>query len=317
MKKYLGIDIGGTAVKIGAISSNGVVFEKSEYSVSFDNYETPIIESVKKGVYRFFEQYTYCENDFSGIGVSATGQIDVHSGTVIGVGGNIKNWLNTNIKSILEEEFKLPVTVLNDANCMVIGEKWTGSAKGKDNVIGITIGTGVGGGIIVDGKILTGTLGIAGEIGHMIINFDGDQCSCGNRGCYERYASMSRLVKNVKESIIENNLDYEVSLINGRYIFSLAEAGDNFMQLKIDEWLKAIAAGAISLIHTFNPDTVIFGGGVSAQKDMFLEPLRKLIQEGAMVNFAKSVEIKAASLANDAGMVGAVAYCIQLESKKD
>lgn len=308
MKQYLGLDIGGTAVKIGIINDDGEVLEKQEYAVAFDGYETPIIVTVIKSLHQFLKQHNLKTDNFCGIGVSATGQIDVTTGTVIGVGGNIKNWLNTNIKLQLEDEFCLTTTVMNDANCMILAEQWKGNAKGKSHAIGITIGTGIGGGIIVDKKILTGALGCGGEIGHIIIQVDGEDCTCGNQGCYEHYASTSALVRKAKELVKQEYSSYPLDQVNGRFIFSQAQEGNKQIQQLIDQWIHYVAVGAISLIHIFNPEVVVFGGGVSSQEEMFIEPLSYKIKQGLMHNFSKEIEIKVAHFANDAGMIGAVAY---------
>ena len=196
--KYLGIDIGGTSVKLGLVTDKGKILASDNYEVAFDNYKTPIFETVKKSIERFLKDNSINKNELMGIGVSATGQVNSNTGVIVGVGGNIKNWCNTEIKKELEEIYNLKTTVINDANSMVIGEQWIGKAKNYKNIIGITIGTGVGGGIIVNSNVLLGNIGIAGELGHFSINSNGKVCTCGNICCYEQYASMTALIKNVK-----------------------------------------------------------------------------------------------------------------------
>ena len=198
MSTLLGIDIGGTAVKIGVVDENGNILLSDTRSVSFDGYKTPIMTTVI-GLAR--EIMARCEEKPVGIGVSATGQIDVHTGTVIGVGAHFGNWLGSNIKEMLEAEFSLPVTVINDANAAALGEQCFGRAKGKENALVVTIGTGVGGGIIENGRLIQGKRGIGGEIGHYIIDFDGEPCPCGSRGCFERYTSATALIYFGKEAV--------------------------------------------------------------------------------------------------------------------
>jgi len=308
--KYLGIDIGGTAVKIGIVSEKGEIVNKYSYDVAFDDYETPIFETVKKVIVTFLKDSNVEAKDLSGIGVSATGQIDSNIGSVVGVGGNIKNWCNTEIKRELESIYNVRTTVVNDANCMVIGEQWLGRAKGYRNVIGITIGTGVGGGIIVDSKILLGNIGIAGELGHFSIDTNGRKCTCGNVGCYERYASMTALVKEVKENYEKlGNIQFAKEKVNGMVIFSELERNKELQNI-VSEWIKNISKGLISLTHIFNPEIILIGGGVSKQEKLFIEPIREIVLNSVMKKFSQNLKIEAAMLGNDAGLVGAVYYNI-------
>ncbi len=301
---YLGIDIGGTAAKIGIVKDDGRILLTDSFSVSFDHYQTPIIDTVLKNTDAFLEKNNLSPSALSGIGVSATGQVNTLEGTIAGSAGHIANWLGTPVKAILEEHYHLPASVANDANCAVIGEQWQGAAKDCANVIMITVGTGVGGGIIVNNRLLSGAVGIAGELGHFTIKKDGVPCSCGNRGCYEQYASTTALVKKVREafpSLAPEGID-------GKYIFRETEAGNTAMKEIVQSWTEDIAAGLIGLIHIFNPERVIVGGGVSHQQELFIEPLRQAVCNGAMPCFRENLTLCAAELGNHAGLLGAVRY---------
>lgn len=300
---YLGIDIGGTDVKIGIIDKEGNVLYTSKYSVSFDAYETPILQTVIKSIHSFLDNSGIQIASIIGIGVSATGQIDANIGKVIGTGGHIKNYCGAEIKKEIEEAFQLPCTVMNDANCMLLGEVWKGSAQGYKNVVAYTIGTGIGGGIMVDGRILTGQAGLAGELGHMSIAYDGIQCSCGNRGCFEKYASTSALVNNVKKL---NLAIFQEQNIDGIKIFDQVRRGNLQVTEIVNQWIDAIACGTISLVHMFNPELIVIGGGISHEEDLLIKPLEKKIRETVMPAFQKNLKIKSADLGNTAGMIGAV-----------
>lgn len=303
MKKYIALDIGGTALKYGIVDENGTVLEMFEASVSFDHYQTPIITTILN----VLDQYITNANEFAGIAVSATGQIDSNLGKVIGVGGNIQNYLGTEIKQILETRYHLQTEVINDANAVVAAEKWIGAGKNAKNIVAITIGTGVGGGVYAQDTLLLGDKGIAGEIGHFSIDQNGDQCTCGNIGCYEQYASMSALVRKVKQTL---HLDY-----NGREIFERLNQPE--IKVIVDEWILSIAKGIVSLIHIFNPELILIGGGVSKQQEHFIIPLRKQVKQLAMPRFQDNLEIVSAELENSAGMVGAVYYFINKNHKKE
>ncbi|MDO5409379.1 MAG: ROK family protein [Lachnospiraceae bacterium] len=310
MKKiYMGIDIGGTAVKLGLVREDGEILARMEQSVSFDGYQTPVLTTVLLAAEKFLKENqtpggVLAETMPVGIGVSATGQVDSNEGVIAGTGGNMPGWEGSVVGPALKEKFNLPVTVANDANCMCLGEKWLGAAKDCNDFIGITIGTGIGGGIFTGGKILEGSRGLGGELGHFMTHArDGVSCTCKNRGCYERYAATTALVRRAKEA--------DPELIDGRHIFARAEAGDEMVLKLIEDWIEEIAAGLIGLIHIFNPEMVLIGGGVSSQQKLLIDPLAKKVKEGVMPAFAKNLTIRSAALNNDAGLAGAVYYYIQ------
>lgn len=309
--KYLGIDIGGTSVKLGLVTDKGKILASDNYEVAFDNYKTPIFETVKKSIERFLKDNSINKNELMGIGVSATGQVNSNTGVIVGVGGNIKNWCNTEIKKELEEIYNLKTTVINDANSMVIGEQWIGKAKNYKNIMGITIGTGVGGGIIVNSNVLLGNIGIAGELGHFSINSNGKVCTCGNIGCYEQYASMTALIKNVKEKYSDiGNLSISKEEINGKYIFDELEKGNKELESVVINWIDDIGKGLVSLTHIFNPEIIIIGGAVSKQEKLFIKPVRNYVLSHVMQKFGENLRVEAAELENSAGLVGAVYYNI-------
>ena len=309
---YLGIDIGGTAAKFGLVNGEGVMIsEVLEYPVKFDDYETPIIETVVKSAKEFMSKNNKTFFDINGIGVSATGGINSKLGIVEGSAGHIKNWKGTNIKKRLEAEFGMNTAVLNDANAAALGEMWKGAAKGRENVVVMTIGTGVGGGIIVDSKILLGSKGFAGEIGHIPVNVDGEKCSCENTGCIEHYGSTSALVRNIKNAVISGEIiGINEDEIDGRLIFKQVSAGNKAVIKYVDEWINYISAALVGLVHIFNPEMVILGGGVSKQKEFFVDKVRDKVLHSVMDNFAQSLSIEAAELGNNAGIIGAVKFVI-------
>lgn len=301
MRQYLGIDVGGTAVKLGVVDENGNILMKTEQSVNFDNYKTPVLNTVLSATKNFLLTENISLDKLTGIGVSATGQIDSRKGIVAGTCGNLPNYIGSPIKTELEKTFGLPVTVANDANCMTLGEAWVGGAKGYTDVIGITLGTGIGGGILTGGHLLEGTRGLGGELGHYRTHaLDGANCTCGSKGCWERYAATTALVR---AATVKNK-----NWTNGRVIFAAAEAGNPTVLMLLDEWINEIAQGLAGMVHIFNPQLILIGGGVSAQQELLIEPLAAKVKASVMPAFAEELEIRAAQLHNDAGMVGAVYY---------
>ena len=301
MKQYFGIDIGGTAVKLGIVDETGKVLCKGEQSVNFDGYQTPVLDTVRKAAKEFLTAQAIPVENLSGIGVSATGQIDSRKGIVAGTCGNFPNYIGSPIKAALEQDFGLPVTVANDANCMTLGEVWVGGAQGYTDVIGVTLGTGVGGGILTGGHLLEGVRGLGGELGHFRLHaLDGVACTCGAIGCYERYAATTALVRDAQKM----GLDAP----DGRAIFEAAAAGDARTLAVLNRWISEIAQGLAGLVHIFNPQLILIGGGVSAQQALLIDPLAAQVRKSIMPAFAEGLELKAAALQNDAGLVGAVYY---------
>ena len=291
----LSIDIGGTAVKLGLVDRDGVIHARHEASVSFDGYKTPILQTVLKEAEAFLSRE---QASIEGTGISATGQIDNKTGAVIGTNGRIPHWEGSQLTLEAEKRFGVPAYALNDANAAALGECFAGRAKGLSDVIMVTLGTGVGGGIVIGGHLFAGPRGLAGELGHFTLDRHGPLCTCGKRGCYENYASTTALVQLAQERTGEPGL-------NGRIVFTRAKAGDETMLRVLDAWIDAIAEGITGLVHIFNPQMVLIGGGVSSQEDLLVAPLRKRVLSGVMPRFTDGLLIERAMLGNDAGIIGA------------
>lgn len=312
-KFYLGIDIGGTSAKIALTDEDTNIIHKAEYSVSFDNYETPILDTVLNKSEEFIKSYNIEIKTIQGIGISATGHIDTYKGIVAGTGGHIKNWQGARIKEEFEKKYNLLCTVINDANAAAIGEHTAGAAKGCKNAIILTVGTGLGGGVIINDKLMQGHLGFGGEIGHFSIDKHGIQCTCGNKGCFERYSSTTALIAKVKQYFDSNNIhipdaNFPYEEITGRTIFESIKNGNEELKKISLEWIDDISKGIISLVHIFNPEIIIIGGGVSKQKELFIDKLYDKVNNKIMPTFSKGFSIKPATLGNDAGIIGAISY---------
>lgn len=243
------------------------------------------------------------DHKLSGIAVSTAGQINRKEGTVIYATDSLPGYTGLNIKQELESEFGLPVTVDNDVNCAAVGEYWKGAAKQVDQFLCMTLGTGIGGAIVINGEIYDGAAYSAGEFGHMNLYPGGEPCTCGDEGCYERYASSQALSKRAR-NIIE---DYD-SLPD---LFWRAKNEDKLAESVINRWVDDVALGIKTLVHIFNPPMVVIGGGVSEQGDYLLEKLEQRVNNRIMVSFEKSLTIKLAQNGNDANLQGAVYQLLQ------
>lgn len=300
------MDLGGTAVKLGLVDEEGNIHARSEADVRGDGYATPIFHTAMEAARDFLVR---TGARVRGVGISATGQIDSRTGVVIGTNGAIPNYEGTNLKALAEAAFGAPAWALNDANAAALGECFTGAARGRRHVLMLTLGTGVGGGLVLDGRLYGGARGIAGELGHFPLERGGRPCACGNRGCLEQYVSVTALIRLARETTGEAELD-------GRKIFARAAQGDQALGRVLARWTEDVAAGVAGLVHVFNPEMVLIGGGVSAQEKLFLQPLREQVLARAMPCFAQSLRLERAALGNDAGLVGAARYWLDCMARE-
>lgn len=287
--KAIGIDIGGTTIKYGLLDLEGNLLEKSE----IETEASKGVENLYKKLFSIIESYKEKEK-IVGIAISATGQIDGEKGKVIGGNDIIPGWIGSEVVKEIEKRYQLPTVLENDVNCAALGELWKG--KGEKNFICLTIGTGIGGAIILNGELFRGKNGIAAEFGHIQIEKNGKRCLCGKKGCFERYASTTALIDMVKEETGE--------LLDGKEIFLRALKNSKYQKI-IDIWIDYLTDGLSSLVYIFDPNLVVIGGGVTKQGDKLLEKIRQSLEKKIGENHKKSLKIEFALLGNDAGIIGA------------
>ncbi|MDZ7372243.1 MAG: ROK family protein, partial [candidate division KSB1 bacterium] len=251
------------------------------------------------------------------IGVGSPGAIDFENGRLIGSTPNIPHWENADIRKQLEAEFSIPVWADNDANIMAFAEARHGAAEGGKNVICATLGTGIGGGILIDGELYRGKNYTAGEIGHMAIVHNGLPCNCGGKGCFEQYASAPAMVRHYAEILEANGkkLPKDASTVT---IFANAAAGEKEAQQAIDVTVDYLGTGFASLANIFNPEIIVIGGGVAEAGDEFIAKIRENVFSKAMKPTLKDLKVVRATLGNDAGFIGAIILAAEMyfKSKK-
>ena len=288
----LAIDIGGTMIKYGLVSSDGEI-------LSTDKIETEAekgLENILNKIDNIFKRYK--ENNPVGIAVSGTGQINGMIGKVIGGNPIIPNWIGTNLVKILEEKYNLPAVLENDVNCVALGEKWIGAGKDLSNFICLTIGTGIGGGIILNNQLFRGENFVAGEFGHILIK----------KGEFEQFASTTALIRLVKERTGK--------ILNGKEIFDLEKKEIVEYQEVISEWIENLTDGLSSIVYCFNPANIILGGGVIGQGEPLINRIKNSLFKKIGSQFKEKLNIIQAKLGNNAGMIGASYLLLEKINKR-
>ena len=288
----LAIDIGGTMIKYGLVSSDGEILLTDKIETEAEKG----LENILNKIDNIFKKYK--ENNPVGIAVSGTGQINGMIGKVIGGNPIIPNWIGTNLVKILEEKYNLPIVLENDVNCVALGEKWIGAGKNLKNFICLTIGTGIGGGIILNNQLFRGENFVAGEFGHILIK----------KGEFEQFASTTALIRLVKERTGKT--------LNGKEIFDLEKKEIVEYQEVVSEWIENLTDGLSSIVYCFNPANIILGGGVIGQGEPLINRIKNSLFKKIDSQFKEKLNIIQAKLGNNAGMIGASYLLLEKFNKR-
>ncbi|MDF2673540.1 MAG: hypothetical protein K0R09_1805 [Clostridiales bacterium] len=315
MSKFvIGVDLGGTKINTGIIDESGKVILSIKVPTLAKEGPYPVIERIKKSIYDVLIEANMKLEDIKGIGIISPGPIDSEKGLVVNP-SNLPGWDHIPIVKLLREEFKLPVMLDNDANAAALAEYMFGSGRGLKNFVYITVSTGIGGGVIIDGKLYRGTNSNAGEVGHMTINYNGPKCNCGNFGCFETYASGTAIARFAKKAVLEGRSTLIKELagekeINAQHVFEAAIKGDNVALELIDEEAFYLGIGISNIIAFANPERITLGGGVSNQLDMFYNRMMETINERSLKSMVDVCQIVKSELKDDIGILGAAAIII-------
>ena len=310
-EKYaVGVDLGGTNIKIGIVSQKGKIIKKSSLDTLAVEGPDKVISQIKKGIKEILLKNKL---KIQGIGIGSPGTVSTKKGTVENP-PNLPGWEKVNLGKVLQKEFKINVHVENDANVAAIGEMIFGAGKKIDTFIMVTLGTGVGGGIIFNNKLFKGEFGAAGEIGHMSINYNGPKCNCGSFGCVETYVGNHYLVKRVKEELPDNKdskiwelINNDIDLLTPLIIQQAEELGDKYAKSVVQELGLYLGTALASSSNTLDIGTFIIGGGVAGFGEPLFEAIRKNVSSRVLKPLSKRVKVLPAKLKNDAGIKGASA----------
>lgn len=309
--KYIGIDIGGTNLKAGMVDEGGRIVAIKKMKIAPINDAVSLTETLHTLVLDLCKETETEEAELFSVGVGCPGTVEIRGGSILHT-CNLP-FRNVPLRRLYHQMSRTPFYIENDANCAALGEYYAGAGRGSKRFITVTLGTGVGGGIIHNGKIYHGSNGMGGEVGHMTIEMNGEPCPCGNVGCWERYASATALKRQTAlaceqhpDSILAKVVE-EKGRVSGQSAFIAARMGCPVGQKVCDQYIDYLAVGIINLINIFQPETLAIGGGVSNEADeMLLFPLRERVMARMIAyNPEKMTHIVKAELGNDAGLIGA------------
>ena len=315
MRGIVGVDLGGTNIVVGTVSEDGRAL------VGFEQRSTPVAQGPKACVTRIVDMVgssldrarrEWGEVEVLGVGMGSPGPIDTARGIVI-TSPNL-HWQNVPLRDLVAERVNLPCRLDNDASCAVLGEWWRGAAQNADVVIGLTIGTGVGGGIVFDGKIFHGASDVASEFGHMTIDLTGRRCGCGNYGCLEAYASgpaiAARAIEGIEagmDTTLPSYVGGDLDKLTAQIIYGAANDGDELALEVVRDTARFLGAGVANIVNIFNPELIVLCGGVTAAGDRLFGPLRQEVKRRAFKSASDACQIIPGQLQGTAGVYGAVA----------
>lgn len=318
--KIIGIDLGGTSIKFGILTLEGEVQDKWAIPTNILSEGKHIVPDIIESINHRLNLYNLDKSDFIGIGMGTPGTVDIEAATVRGA-FNL-NWADIQeVGAPISEGVGLPFILDNDANVAALGERWVGAGENQPDVVFITLGTGVGGGIVAAGNLIHGVVGAAGEIGHIVVEpHDGFACTCGNHGCLETVTSATGVVRLARKFAeeYEGSSQTKASIDNGdevtsKDIFIAAEAGDAFALSVVDKFAYYLGFACANLGSTLNPAAIVIGGGVSAAGEFLRSKVETYFQKYSFSTVRDSTKIKLAELGNDAGIIGAASLALKFK----
>lgn len=305
---YIGVDLGGTNIAAGVVDEQGKILKQGSTPTMNERHYSEIVRDMAELCKKITEEAGLSMSDIQGIGIGCPGSIDNKTGMVV-YANNLK-MDHTPLAEELKKYIDLPVNVENDANAAAMGE-YVVNGGGVDSFVFITLGTGVGGGVVINGKLYRGFNGVGAELGHVTLVHDGIPCTCGNHGCWEAYASVTALIRQTKEAM-ERHPDSlmcefaeKEGKVSGRTAFEAAKKGDPAAQEVVDQYVRYVADGLVGVVNTFQPECLVIGGGISKEGDYLLNPIKEYVKKYDYNKYMPRTEISIATLFNEAGIIGA------------
>ncbi|MBP6171190.1 MAG: ROK family glucokinase [Streptococcus sp.] len=317
-KKIIGIDLGGTSVKLAILTTEGEIQEKWSIKTNILDEGSHIVPDIIDSIKHRFETYGLTKEDFLGVGMGSPGVVDSEAGTVIGA-YNL-NWKTLQlVKDQFESALGLPFFIDNDANVAALGEQWVGAGNNNPNVVFMTLGTGVGGGVIAAGNLIRGVKGAGGELGHITVDFDAPfACTCGKKGCLETVASATGIVNLTRRYAEEYAGDAKLKQliddgeeVTAKDVFDLAKEGDDLALIVYRHFSNYLGVACANIAAVLNPAYIVLGGGVSAAGEFLLDGVRNVFADNSFPQIKESTQIVLATRGNDAGVLGAASLLLK------
>lgn len=304
----IGIDLGGTNIAVGVVNEHYEIVAEASLPTGAQRPAEQVVADMCRAVELAMEKADITPAHCASIGIGSPGTCDGENG-VVARAYNL-GWFNVPVCAMMTEHFGLPCRLSNDANCAALAETVAGAAVGCRNMVLVTLGTGVGGGIIQDGKIVSGVGGTGAEVGHALLVLDGEPCTCGRRGCWEAYSSATALIRQARQAAAEHpeSLLAGAEEITGKTVFDAADRGDETANAVVDRFCDYLGAGVTNIVNALAPEVILIGGGISRQGERLLAPVRRYVEKNCFGGKDGAIPIIAAArLGNDAGIIGAAA----------
>lgn len=305
MSYFIGVDIGGTKTAMGIVDKEGTILAKKIIPTNLAVSPEQMIRDICNDLNELINQTPLSIKEIEGIGIGAPGPLDPAKGEITSP-PNLPNWINIRIVDIFKEYFELPVILENDANAATLGEKWVGAAQNNNHFVYMTISTGIGAGLFLDGNLVTGTRGNAGEIGHVVVDPSYGKCKCGQLGCLEHIASGTSIARIASEKLKRT--------LTTKEVFELYEAEHKDIVPLIDAIFQKIGIGCVALINMFDPEKIVIGGGVSNVGEPLFQSLRDYVSKYALNPAGRETEIVPSGLNQDTGIIGAAALILKMRN---
>ena len=311
-RAVIGVDLGGTKIATGMLDQSGSLLARSQKATaglkSAEEVVSTIVDTINE---------VRGEQDIAGVGVASPGMVDSKNG-IISNGVNLPDWDGISLQSELEKRLGISVRLINDANAAAWGEYVYGAGRGSQSMVYVTLSTGIGSGLVLDGRLFTGSSSFAGELGHTVINPAGIQCGCGQRGCWETYSSGTAIARLAREAIAEAGIETHMTVlaeaegvpVSAKHVFQAAGQGDKVAAQTLEQVIHYTGLGLMNIIHSFNPDRIVIGGGVSRAGNAFFEPLIRKTEELILEPYRGTCTIIPAELRDDVGIIGAAALFV-------
>lgn len=311
MAVHLGIDLGGTTIKFGLVDEHHYILNKTSIATQAQRSFETIAHDIASTCINFLNNNQYQVEDLASVGIGVPSVVNPHNKHV--VYANNLNWKDVDLLGEMKKTLDVPMFIADDADCAALGEVLAGAARGVQDALMITLGTGVGGGFIMKGQIYTGGDGYGCEPGHTILQMNGEACTCGRKGCLEAYTSITALIRDAKRAILRNPhslmnqlIKQDLDKLDGRIIFEAADQKDSTAMAVVDQYHTYLAEGIASLHNALRPQVIILGGGISSRKEKLIQPLQAKLKDLVFaVDYLGLPNIVCAELGNDAGIVGA------------